>query len=82
MAPAAAIVSRDGHDVAFVVTGDGNDHRVQRRTLKLGRTLGDDREVLDGLAGGDSVVLDPPPALANGDAVRVAGQDSNTTDTE
>jgi len=68
LAPAAAIVQRDGADVAFVVAGD----QVQRRTLELGRTLGDDREVLAGLAGGDTVVLAPPADLADGARVRVA----------
>ena len=58
LAPAAAIASRDGKDVAFVVA----DERVSQRALKLGRLAGDDREVLDGLAGGDTVVLDPPRA--------------------
>ena len=36
------------------------------------QTLGDDREVLDGLAGGDTVVLDPPKDLADGERVRIA----------
>lgn len=68
LAPAAAIVARDGSDVAFVI----EDGIARRRALKLGRTLGDDREVLEGLAGGDTVVLDPPAALADGAEVRVA----------
>jgi RND family efflux transporter MFP subunit len=68
LAPAAAIVQRDGDDVAFVLA----DQTVQRRVLRLGRTLGDDREVLAGLAGGDTVVLDPPDDLADGARVRVA----------
>jgi len=41
----------------------------------LGRTLGDDREVLQGLAGGDSVVLDPPDTLADGASVRIASDE-------
>src|SRR5690606_30373524 len=52
--PAAAVVQRDGGDVAFVVTG-GNDDRVERRALKLGRTLGGGREVLAGLSPGETV---------------------------
>ena len=68
LAPAAAIVSRDGKQVAFVVSGD----EVAQRAVKLGRTLGDDREVLEGLGGGDTVVLDPPDNLADGTRVRVA----------
>ncbi len=78
LAPAAAIVLRDGDDVAFVVSDD----KARRRTLKLGRTLGDDREVLEGLAGGDRVVLDPPEDLADGAQLRVAADDENTEATD
>jgi RND family efflux transporter MFP subunit len=73
LAPASAIASRNGKSVAFVVAED----KVSQRELRLGRTLGDDREVLAGLAGGDSVVLDPPEDLSDGARVRVA---SATTD--
>jgi RND family efflux transporter MFP subunit len=68
LAPAAAIASRDGKDVAFVVA----DEKVSQRALRLGRKLGDDREVLDGLVGGDTVVLDPPTDLSDGERVRIA----------
>jgi len=67
--PAAALVQRDGKDVAFVL-GDGDTVRL--RPVKPGRALGDDRQVLSGLAAGDTVVLDPPAALADGGKVRVA----------
>ena len=67
--PAAALVQRDGKDVAFVL-GDGDTVRL--RPVKPGRALGDDRQVLSGLAAGDTVVLDPPAALADGSKVRVA----------
>jgi RND family efflux transporter MFP subunit len=73
LAPGAAIASRDGKNVAFVVA----DERVSQRALRLGRTLGDDREVLDGLAGGDTVVLDPPKDLADGAHVRIAAATSD-----
>ena len=62
LAPAAAIVQREGKDVAFVVV----DEKARVRKLKLGRTLGDDREVTEGLSGGDTVVVDPPEKLADG----------------
>ncbi len=84
LAPAAAIVIRDRNDVAFVVEdAAADDSTVERRTLKLGRTLGDDREVLSGLSGGDTVVLDPPDDLVDGSRVRVANDepDSDTADT-
>jgi RND family efflux transporter MFP subunit len=77
LVPAAAIVTRDGKDVAFVVA----DETVQGHALKLGRTLGDDREVLDGLAGGETVVLDPPEKLADGARVRIAKTDAASEDT-
>jgi RND family efflux transporter MFP subunit len=72
LAPGAAIVQRGDKDVAFVVVGD----KVAQRALTLGRTLGDDREVLDGLNGGEQVVLDPPDTLADGARVTVAREDS------
>ena len=75
LAPAAAIVQRDNADVAFVVVDD----TARIRTLKLGRTLGDDREVTEGLSGGDTVVVDPPETLADGMRVKRAtdaGSDS------
>ena len=72
LAPAAALTSRGDADVVFVVEGDV----VRQRTLKLGRSLADDREVLDGLAGGEQVVLDPPEQLADGTRVTIARGDS------
>jgi RND family efflux transporter MFP subunit len=71
LAPAAAVVQRDGQDIAFVVV----DGKVQQHTLRVGRTLGDDREVLAGLSGGDTVVVDPPEALHDGAAVKTAPQE-------
>lgn len=73
LVPAHAIVQRGGSDVAFVVAGG----TLQQQTLKLGRTLGDDREVLSGLNGGDVVVLDPDASLKNGEPVRVASDASD-----
>ena len=51
---------------------------VQLRALTLGRSLGDDREVLQGLSGGDTVVLDPPEQLADGSRVRIAREESSS----
>jgi RND family efflux transporter MFP subunit len=72
LAPSAAIVDRGGTQVAFVVEGDEGKARVVRRAVKTGRTLGDDREVLSGLAGGERVVVDPAEELADGARVRIA----------
>jgi len=49
-----------------------NGGMASLRKLTLGRTLGDDREVLAGVAGGEQVVLDPPETLADGARVKVA----------
>ena len=76
LAPARAVVQRDGKALAFVVEGleDGRG-TVRARTLTLGRRLGERQEVTAGLAGGDSVVLDPPGELDDGASVRIGGQD-------
>jgi RND family efflux transporter MFP subunit len=74
LAPASAIVQRAGNDVAFVVA----DGKAQAHAVKLGRTLGDDREVLSGLSGGDTVVVDPPDTLVDGGRVRVSREDAAT----
>jgi multidrug efflux pump subunit AcrA (membrane-fusion protein) len=54
------------------VVGDGDASTVEQRKVRLGRVMGEDRQVLSGLAAGDSVVLDPPATLQDGDKVRVA----------
>ncbi len=73
LAPADAIVQRGGKDVVFIVDGEN----VHQRIVTLGRSLGDDREVLQGLAGGDKVVLDPSDKLVDGARVRLAREDSS-----
>ncbi|WP_372016485.1 efflux RND transporter periplasmic adaptor subunit [Pseudoxanthomonas sp. 10H] len=68
--PAAAIVQRDGADVAFVV---GDEDAVEQRAVKPGIAMGSDRQVLSGLTAGETVVVDAPDTLADGDRIRVAG---------
>jgi len=67
----AAIVQRDGSDVAFVVAADDT---VELRKLTLGRALAQERQVLEGLAAGETVVLDPPAELQDGAKVSLAGE--------
>ncbi|MEO8367078.1 MAG: efflux RND transporter periplasmic adaptor subunit [Pseudoxanthomonas sp.] len=67
--PAAAIIAREGKDYAFVVT---EQDTAEERELKLGREMGDDRQVLQGLSPGESVVLDPPAELKEGVKVKMA----------
>lgn len=70
LVPADAIVARAGADVVFVVEGE----TVEQRTVVIGRTLGDDREITKGLSGGETVVVAPPDTLKNGAHVRIAAE--------
>ena len=74
LVPAAAVVTRDGKDVAFVVAND----TAQQRELTLGRTLGEDREVLAGLSGGENVVLEPGERLQDGAPVRITADEATS----
>ncbi|KAF1690724.1 efflux RND transporter periplasmic adaptor subunit [Pseudoxanthomonas taiwanensis] len=67
--PAAAVVERDGATVVFVVD---ERQRVELRPVQAGDTVGQEREVLSGLAPGETVVVGPPERLADGDRVRTA----------
>jgi RND family efflux transporter MFP subunit len=65
-------LQRDGAEPqsaqAFVVTGG----KAERRTVSLGVETPDAIQVREGLAAGDTVVLDPPVALASGAPVEAA----------
>jgi RND family efflux transporter MFP subunit len=74
LVPANAVATRDGASVAFVV----DDGKLARRALKLGRTLGENREVVEGLNAGESVVTDPADGLVDGEHVRVADNASSS----
>jgi RND family efflux transporter MFP subunit len=68
--PASALIFRqDGMQVA--VLGPGN--HVELRPVKLGKNLGTDVEVLEGLTPDDRVVDSPPDSLANNEVVRIEG---------
>ncbi|TWT19052.1 efflux RND transporter periplasmic adaptor subunit [Luteimonas marina] len=64
--PASAIVQRDGGDAVFVV---GSGDEVELRGVQAGGALGGDREVVSGLAPGETVVVDPPEGLEAGAVV-------------
>ena len=49
------------------------ESRVARQPVRLGREMDDLLEVLEGLAPGDSVVLDPPAGLEDGARIVVRG---------
>ncbi|MGX9959237.1 efflux RND transporter periplasmic adaptor subunit [Xanthomonas sp. NCPPB 1754] len=71
--PVAALVERDTRTVAFVV---GEHNTVSAHAVTTGMVMGEDRQVLSGLAAGDSVVLNPPQTLKDGDKVTEAAPDA------
>jgi hypothetical protein len=49
-----------------------NGRRVHLKSVTLGRNLGESIEVLDGIAAGERLVVNPSDALAEGDTVALA----------
>jgi membrane fusion protein, multidrug efflux system len=61
------IFRSQGMQVAVV----GSDNKVQLRSVKLGRDLGNTVEILSGLAAADRVIFNPPDAIADGMTVQI-----------
>lgn len=76
MVPAGAVATREGKNVVFLVA----DGTVSQQDVTVGRQLGDDREITQGLRGGETVVLDPPDSLGDGARVRVAPDEASAED--
>ncbi|HSE04477.1 MAG TPA: efflux RND transporter periplasmic adaptor subunit [Methylomirabilota bacterium] len=68
LVPADAVRSEGDAAVVFVYA----DGKVERRSVTLGPDVSGQRRVLSGLRDGERVVLAPPPALVNGQAVKPA----------
>ncbi|HKN79111.1 MAG TPA: efflux RND transporter periplasmic adaptor subunit, partial [Lysobacter sp.] len=66
--PAAALRKDGEQDIVFVV----HDRKAERRAVRLGGNLGDNRQVLAGVSAGEQVITEAPATLKDGDAVRVA----------
>ncbi|RYY67078.1 MAG: efflux RND transporter periplasmic adaptor subunit, partial [Comamonadaceae bacterium] len=66
--PANALLIRGQGVLVALVDSDG---KVLLRTIRLGRNFGDTVEVLDGLQGNETLVLNPSDSLAAGDKVQV-----------
>jgi RND family efflux transporter MFP subunit len=70
--PASALIFRKNQpEVATVGPGD----RVKLKPIEVGRDLGTEVEVLSGLSTSDRVIRSPSDSIADGDQVRIAGQD-------
>jgi len=66
--PAAAVVSKNGSKVVFLVQGD----HVVETPVTLGVAVGNGLEVKSGLKDGDKVVLSPATKLRSGSKVKTA----------
>jgi RND family efflux transporter MFP subunit len=64
--PQAAVRQQDGRDIVMVV----RDGRVERRAVSVVNSHAGESEVGAGLAGGERVVVEGPPDLADGAAVK------------
>ncbi len=60
--PKGAIQNSENRDLVWVV----RDGRVERRAVTVAQTNGDESTIAAGLSGGEKVVVNPPPALADG----------------
>lgn len=71
--PANAILYRDnGLNVATV----GADRKVAIKPIEVARDLGVEIEVLSGISTTDRIIVNPSDIIANGDIVRLSGEDS------
>jgi RND family efflux transporter MFP subunit len=69
--PTSALLFREqGLQVATL----GPRDKIELKSVKLGRNLGDDVEVVIGLSASDRIVDSPPDSLASGDLVHVASE--------
>lgn len=66
--PVAAVRKDGTQDIVFVM----KDGKAERRAIKAGGTIGDQRQVLAGLNGGEQVIVEAPDTLKEGDDVRLA----------
>jgi len=68
LVPPAALRKDGEQDVVFVL----HEGKAERRAVKLGSTIGDNRQVLTGVSAGEDVIVEAPATLKDGDAVKVA----------
>jgi len=64
--PQAAVRNREGKTVVCVV----QDGVIERRAVRVGRAAASDVDVLAGIIPGETVVVNGPEDLADGDRVR------------
>ena len=67
LVPGAALRKEGDKDVVFVV----KDSKAQRRAVSVGGNVGDSRQVLAGVAAGETVIVEAPEGLKDGARVEV-----------
>jgi RND family efflux transporter MFP subunit len=67
--PTSALIFRE-NGAQLALLGHGN--KVELKSVKLGRNLGTEFEVLSGLTASDTVINSPPDSLSEGEVVKVA----------
>jgi RND family efflux transporter MFP subunit len=70
LVPSAAIRQDAGKEIVYVI----RDGRAERRAIMLGGAQGDMRQVRGGVAPGESVIVDGPATLKDGDAVETRSE--------
>jgi RND family efflux transporter MFP subunit len=74
LVPRRALIRRDGHMAVFLVEANGTGDHARARVVRMGRSQGDWVEILEGLTGGERVVVDGHFALADGARVTLEPQ--------
>ena len=67
MAPQNAVRDDGGEKIVFLMNGD----HVERRAVKVGTNNGGQTQILAGLAAGDTVVVEGPSTLKDGETVSI-----------
>jgi hypothetical protein len=67
LVPASAIHTEGSREVVYLA----QDRTARERTVTLGGSTGESRQVLSGLTAGDSVIVDAPQTLKDGAAITV-----------
>lgn len=68
--PDKAIANEDGHTFVWLV----HDGKVEKRVVKAGAVTDGQVTVLEGLRGGEALVVDPPRRLRDGSAVELRAE--------
>jgi len=69
--PAGAVVERGGRRGVFLLVKESSEERVKFASVETGAAAEGRVVVAAGLQGGERLVLDPGPALADGDLVAI-----------